>query len=174
MDRFCMEGSEGCSQEDILLETRDMEGLGLQLELPSGFGPMGEERQERLYPWEERPAILWENGAVQLAGQLTGQGMDSGQTWQAAWALQEMAGELFPEYERSPAYLDERGGLPVGWFRMSMAEREEEHIKAVCAAGGKMVLVTFTYPAGAALQWRSIIRHSFGTWREMDGADQRG
>ena len=38
-----MEGSEGCSQEDILLETRDMEGLGLQLELPSGFGPMGEE-----------------------------------------------------------------------------------------------------------------------------------
>ena len=174
MDRFCMEGSEGCSQEDILLETRDMEGLGLQLELPSGFGPMGEERQERLYPWEERPAILWENGAVQLAGQLTGQEMDSGHTWQAAWALQEMAGELFPEYERSPAYLDERGGLPVGWFRMSMAEREEEHIKAVCAAGGKMVLVTFTYPAGAALQWRSIIRHSFGTWREMDGADQRG
>ena len=159
MDRFCMEGSEGCSQEDILLETRDMEGLGLQLELPSGFGPMGEERQERLYPWEERPAILWENGAVQLAGQLTGQEMDSGQTWQAAWALQEMAGELFPEYERSPAYLD---------------EREEEHIKAVCAAGGKMVLVTFTYPAGAALQWRSIIRHSFGTWRETDGADQRG
>ena len=48
MDRFCMEGSEGCSQEDILLETRDMEGPGLQLELPSGFGPMGEERQERL------------------------------------------------------------------------------------------------------------------------------
>lgn len=173
MERFCMEGSEGCSQEEILLETRDMKGLGLRLELPAGFGPMEEERQERLYPWEGRPAILWEKGTVQLTGQRTGQRLERPGTWQAVWALQEMAGELFPEYGRSPAYLDERGTLPVGWFRMDMAERGEEHIKAVCAAGGKMVLVTFTYPAAAALQWRSIIRYSFGTWREEDGADQR-
>jgi len=174
MDRFCKEGSEGCSQEDILLETRDMEGLGLQLDLPAGFCPMDEERQEKLYPWEGRPPLLWENGAVQLTGQLTEQKLDPGETWQAAWALWELTGELFPEQAVSPVYLDGRGGLPVGWFQMAMAQRGEEHIKAVCAARGRMVLVTFTYPAEAALQWRSIIRHSFGTWREQDGADQRG
>ena len=174
MDRFCMEGSEGCSQENILMETRDMEELGLRLELPAGFGPIAEERQEKLYPWEGRPALLWENGAVLLTGQLTEQKMDHGKTWQAAWALREMTEELFPEQAGSPVYLDGRGSLPVGWFRMAMAQRGEEHIKAVCAARGQMVLVTFTYPVEAALQWRSIIRHSFGTWRERDGTDQRG
>ena len=113
MDRFCKEGSEGCSQEDILLETRDMEGLGLQLDLPAGFCPMDEERQEKLYPWEGRPPLLWENGAVQLTGQLTEQKLDPGETWQAAWALWELTEELFPEQAVSPVYLGWKG-RPAG------------------------------------------------------------
>lgn len=166
MKVFSTQESEGCSQESIILVPMKLDRLGLCLEFPEGFYPMEEEKQCRIYPWEGRPEVIWENNCgVQITGQMTGQKMRNGEIYNAALAVRELTESTFLKYRISPVYLDERGGLPVGWFQMEMTDRESEHIKAVSVISEHMILVTFTYPSEQSLKWRSIIRHSFGTWR---------
>lgn len=63
MEQFCMEESEGCTQESIWFIPMSLDGIGLVLELPEGFYQMEEDRQHRYYPRKGRPEIILENGS---------------------------------------------------------------------------------------------------------------
>lgn len=172
MGIFCTRQSEGCLQDSISFVTVELNTLSLQLELPEGFQRMEEERLCMFYPRTGRPDIVLEDsGGVQITGQSIGQKIKAEEVWSAAQALQELTEEIFPTYSISPVYLCREGSLPVGWFRMEMADQQTEHIKALSVIKEHMVLLTFTYPAAEAVKWKSILRYGFGTWREADGED---
>lgn len=178
MAQFCMEGSEGCSQDGIRFIPVSLDGTGLQLDLPEGFFRMEEDRQYSYYPRRGRPGMILENGCgVQATAQLLKQEMGPAQTRSAVEEVCRMTKEMFPAYRISPVYLCREGAFPTGWFQMEMADTGREHIKALSAAKEGMALLTFTYPASEAMKWRSIIRQSFRTLKESgdstDGTDQR-
>lgn len=170
MGIFCTSQSEGCLQESISFVTVEMRALSLQLELPEGFSQMKEEKECMLYPRTGRPDIVLEDGSgVLITGQSIRQKIKAEEIWSAAQALQELTEEIFPRYSMSPVYLCREGQLPVGWFRMEMADKQTEHIKALSVTKEQMVLLAFTYPVADAIKWKSVLRHSFGTWREVHG-----
>lgn len=170
MGIFCTTQSEGCLQDSISFIAVEMNALSLQLELPEGFGQMEEERMCMFYPRTGRPDIVLENDSgVLITGQSIGQKIKAEEIWSAAQALQELTEEIFPRYSMSPVYLCREGQLPVGWFRMEMADKQSEHIKALSVIKEHVVLLAFTYPAAEAIKWKSVLRHSFGTWREVHG-----
>lgn len=167
MEQFCMEESEGCSQENIRFVLLKPDKLGLQLELPEGFYPMPEDRQSRYYPRKGRPELILENNCgVQITMQLLKQQIKPDQIRSAAEELCLLTEELFPKYRLSPVYLCEEGKLPAGWFLMEMTDMGKEHIKAVSTVREEMILLTFTYPVKESIKWRSIIRQSFRTLDE--------
>ncbi len=166
---FCTKESEGCMQESIRLVSVKLGGT-LQLELPEGFQETGDEKMHRYYPCGEQPDILLEGcGGVQMTGRFTERKLETDRVRPAAEEIREMAGEAFPEYGISPVYLCAEGEISVGWFRMEMTGKGLEHVKAICTAEGRMVMLTFTYPEAEAIKWRSIIRRSFPTWRISNG-----
>lgn len=178
MKQFCMEESEGCSQDRIRFIPVSLDRIGLQLELPEGFYRMEEDRQHRYYPRKGRPDMILENGGgVQITAQSLSQKIEPTQTRSAAEEMCRLTKELFPRYKVSPVYLCGEGNIPAGWFQMEMADMGTEHIKALGAAKEWMVLLTFTYPVRESMKWRSIIRYSFKTLKEggdlTDGKDQR-
>lgn len=171
MEIFCAKDSSGCIQEDIRLTILRMEKIGLQMEFPEGFYQMEEERKRRFYPGKERPKIVLENpDGVQITGQAVGQKiMRREELMPAAEAARELAVSTFPQYRFSPAYLQERGEVSVGWFRMQMPDRKTEHIKAFGVVQDEIVMVTFTYPEAENIKWKSLILYSLGTWRKVHG-----
>ena len=176
MEQFCMEESEGCTQESIRFIPMSLDGIGLVLELPEGFYQMEEDRQHRYYPRKGRPEIILENGSgVQITAQPLNQKVESARIRFAAEEVCLLTKEMFPRYEISPVYLCREGKLPTGWFQMEMTDIKAEHIKALSTVKECLVLLTFTYPARASAKWRSIVRQSFRTFRESgdwtDGTD---
>ncbi|MBO5032837.1 MAG: hypothetical protein J6D08_13300 [Lachnospiraceae bacterium] len=133
---------------------------------------MQEERVHRCYPWEERPDIILENdSSVQITAQIIRQKTQAAQIHCAVEGIQKMTESLFPQYRVSPVYICGKGKLPVGWFHMGMPDKGAEHIKAIGIMSDYMTMLAFTYPAEEAVKWKSIFRHSFGTWREYCGED---
>ena len=173
MEQFCMEESEGCTQESIRFIPTSLDRIGLQLELPEGFYQMEEDRQHRYYPRKGRPEIILENGSgVQITAQPLNQKVESARIRCAAEEVCLMTKEMFPRYETSPVYLCREGRLPAGWFQMEMTDTGTEHIKVLSTVKEHMILLTFTYPARESAKWRSIIRQSLRTFRESgDRAD---
>ena len=172
MEIFCMKESSGCTQETILFTDLEMKAIGLQMKFPEGFYQMEEGKQRRCYPWKGRPDIILENHeGVQVTGQATGQGMKIPEIVQAVEAARELAKNTFPQYIFTPVYLNEKGELPIGWFRIKMPDREVGHIKAFSAIHDEMVMLTYTYPDAEEIKWKSIILYSLGTWRELHGED---
>lgn len=170
MEIFCAKDSSGCIQEDIRLTVLRMDEIGLQMEFPEGFYQMEEEKRRRFYPGKERPRIILENpDGVQVTGQAAGLKMKREELVSAVEAAREMAADTFPQYRFSPVYLQERGELSAGWFRMRMPDRKTEHIKAFGVVRDKLVMVTFTYPEAEEIKWKSLILYSLGTWREVHG-----
>lgn len=167
MKQFCMEGSEGCSQDGIRFIPVSLDRTGLQLELPEGFYRMEEDRQHRYYPRKGRPDTILENGGgVQITAQSFNQKIEPAQTRPAVEEMRRMTKEMFPRCNVSPVYLCREGNIPTGWFQMEMADMGTEHIKALGAAKEWMVLLTFTYPVRESIKWRSITRYSFKTLKE--------
>lgn len=170
MEIFCMKESNGCMQESILLTVLKMDAIGLQMKFLEGFYQMEDERKRRCYPWKGRPDIILENlEGVQVTGQATGQEMKMSELVPAVEAARELAENNFPQYSFSPVYLCAKGELSVGWFQINMKDREIEHIKAFSVINDEMIMLTFTYPDTEAIKWKSIILHSFGTWRAFHG-----
>lgn len=87
----------------------------------------------------------------------------------AVEAARELAENTFPQYGFSPVYLCEKREFPVGWFQVSIPDRETEHIKAFSVIHDEMMMLTFTYPSAEKIKWKSIILYSFGTWRDFYG-----
>lgn len=172
MEIFCVKESSGCIQESILLTILELDIIGLQMKFPEGFYQMEEEKSRRCYPWKGRPDIILENcDGVQVTGQTTGQEMKKSDIVPAVEAARKLAENTFPQYSFSPVYLCEKGELPVGWFRIKMPDRKEQHIKAFSVMQDEMILLTFTYPDTEEIKWKSLILYSFGTWGKLHGTD---
>ena len=161
---------EGCVQDLVRVVPWEWQEGEIRMELPEDFQEMPQERKEEYYPYENRPETILENtgGTVQLTLQFSDQEMKEEETRSAAEKVHELTEDAFPKYDMSPAYLYEGGKVPVGWFTVKMEDRESEHIKAVFSGGGKMVLLTMTYPENETMKWRPISRCIFASIREKE------
>lgn len=170
MNIFCMKESEGCRQESVRMMTLKLHELCMQMTFAEGFYPMEDEKKDRVYPWAEQPDVIWENNCgVQITGQMTEQKVRAEDFYSAVQSFRSLTETTFPDCSISPVHFDERGELSIGWFKMELANRELEHMKALSVIGERMVILTFTYPVAQSLKWRSILRYSLGTWRECYG-----
>lgn len=156
-------------QGSICVFTWESPDKQLMLELPEGFHEMEKERREGNYPLFERPEIILEDEEekVQLTLQFFDKPMKKEDTKEAVWQIYVLMKEFFMQYPKSPVYLNENDGIPVGWFMMHMNNMGKEHMKAVFPIKGKMTLLTLTYPEKESVKWRAFTGHLLASIQEV-------
>lgn len=166
--------SKGCVQDELAFYQTEIVVGVISAEIPCDLCPMSESMQEIFYPYEKRPDLILadEQGKNQMTFEMLNKNMKAEETEMAADALREYISQMYSRSELSPVYLYRTGNIRVGWFAMTLEMEEGEvycHRKAVLSVHNQMFLVTASYPQADRLKWDVIFKHTFDTWKEMEG-----
>lgn len=170
--------TDGCIQETVMVEEMILaEGL-LAAELPVQLSVMPEDMREEYYPYDNRPLMLLanSNGSIQMSIQMLERMLVPDETGGAAEAVRSCMERMYPHSSLSPVHLFRQGGIPVGWFAMSMEMAGEPflHVKAVLPVHNRLCLTTMTYPEPDRMKWMAVLNHFFVTLQERGDMDAAG
>jgi hypothetical protein len=162
--------TEGCLQEQVIMERIVLADAMLSAEIPAELKQMHESMKDMLYPYEDRPELIFSDsdGKNQMTFQLIQKKLGQEETRKAAEAVREYISNRYPRSELSPVHLHATGQYPAGWFTMELEEARgmQQHVKAVLSVRNQMFLATATYPEQDRMKWELLLKQFFNTLRE--------
>lgn len=162
--------TEGCLQEQVIMERITMADAMLSAEIPAELKQMSESLKDMLYPYEDRPEIIFSDadGKNQMTFQLIDKNLGQEETRKAAESVREYISSRYPRSEMSPVHLHAAGQYPASWFTMELEEPGgmQQHVKAVLSVRSQMFIATATYPEENRIKWEVLLKHFFNTLRE--------
>lgn len=164
-------GTEGCIQEEVEIERWEHPEHLWNMEIPSGFGAIDEEKIREDFPYDVPPEIVLysEKEKAWITIQVFDKKLNREETEEAGEAIRKLMDHTYPQYEMTPVYCFDEGEIPVAWFAMTMEERKEEHVKGVFSLKSqreRLVLMTFTYPEEEKDKWRAVLSVMFSSIEE--------
>lgn len=163
--------TEGCIQEQVIMERITLADAMLSAEIPAELKQMTESLKDMLYPYEERPEMIFSDaaGKNQMTFQLIHKNLGQEETRKAAEAVREYISGRYPRSELSPVHFHASGQYPASWFTMELEDAGEmqQHVKAVLSVQNEMFLATATYPEEDRMKWEVLLKHFFNTLREI-------
>lgn len=165
------ESTDGCLQEQVIMERIVIADGVLTAEIPAELKQMPENMKEMFYPYEDRPEVILSDadGKSQMTFQLLNKILGAEEAGKAAEAVREYISNIYPRNELSPVHLYQKGKFLSGWFTMELDEAGEirQHVKAVLSVRNQMFLATVTYPEQDRLKWEVLLKHFFDTLKEI-------
>lgn len=164
------ESTDGCLQEQVIMERIVLADGRLSAEIPAELKQMPESMKEMLYPYEGRPEMIFSDvdEKNQMTFQLIDKKLGPEETRKAAEAVREYISSRHSRSEMSPVHLYAAGQYPAGWFTMQLEEsgEKQQHAKAVLSVRNQMFLATATYPEQDRMKWEELLKQFFNTLRE--------
>ncbi|MFW6677043.1 hypothetical protein ACOAOT_05215 [Lacrimispora sp. AGF001] len=162
--------TEGCLQEQVTMERITLADAMLSAEIPAELKQMPESMKDMLYPYEDRPEMIFSDvdGKNQMTFQLIDKNLGQEETRKAAEAVREYISSRYPRSELSPVHFHAAGQYPASWFTMELEEAGgmQQHVKAVLSVRNQMFLATATYPEQDRMKWEVLLKQFFNTLRE--------
>ena len=164
-------GTEGCIQEEVEIEKWEHPDQLWNMEIPSGFVAIGEEKIREDFPYDDPPEIVLysEKEEAWITMQVFDKELKREDTEEAGEAVRKLMDDTYPQHEMTPVYCFDEGEIPIAWFAMIMEERKEEHVKGVFALqnpSSRLALLTFTYPKEEKDKWRAVLCAMLSTIEE--------
>ena len=171
MNKLYDPDTEGCIQEQVIMERITLADAMLSVEIPAELKQMSESMKDMLYPYEDRPEMIFSDadGKNQMTFELIHKNLGQEETRKAAEAVREYISSRYPRSELSPVHLHAAGQYPASWFTMELEDAGgmQQHVKAVLSVRSQMFLATATYPEQDRMKWEVLLKHFFNTLREI-------
>ena len=170
MNKLYDPDTEGCIQEQVIMERIPLADAMLSAEIPAELKQMPESMKDMLYPYEDRPEMIYSDadGKNQMTFQLIHKNLGQEETSKAAESVREYISSRYPRSELSPVHFHACGLYPARCFTMELEEAGgmQQHVKAVLSVQNEMFLATATYPEQDRMKWEVLLKHFFNTLRE--------